>query len=66
MILCLTYKTNGNFINGNNVVNITSRMRICNNLSDFEVERAKNALKTSLFTYLDGQSVNAIKMEYLL
>jgi processing peptidase subunit beta len=31
-------------------------MRICNNLSDFEVERAKNALKTSLFTYLDGST----------
>ena len=29
-------------------------MRLCTSISDFEVERAKNAFKTSLLMQLDG------------
>jgi len=37
------------------IINITQEwMRLCNNISDFEVERAKNLLKTSMLLQLDG------------
>merc|ERR1712200_133861 len=39
----------------NMIINITQEwMRLCNNISDFEVERAKNLLKTSMLLQLDG------------
>ncbi|XP_003385964.1 PREDICTED: mitochondrial-processing peptidase subunit beta-like [Amphimedon queenslandica] len=31
-------------------------MRLCNSISDFEVERAKNTFKTNLFMYMDGST----------
>ena len=33
---------------------LSIRMRICTTISDFEVERAKNAFRTSMFMHLDG------------
>ena len=33
-----------------------SRMRLCNNVTDFEVQRAKNLLKTNLLLQLDGST----------
>ena len=32
----------------------TEWMRLCNNITDFEVDRAKNALKTNMLLQLDG------------
>lgn len=65
MISSLTCKMNGKRLNVQYMYNIQyliimrlfydSRMRLCMDISDSEVERAKNAFLTSMFMHLDGE-----------
>lgn len=66
MISFLTYKMNGitnSSIHTHTVIILTVykyRMRLCTSISDFEVERAKNAFLTSMFMHLDGKPVSIL------